>query len=62
MQLGYQKQKSEAIEQHRGFQSLDATQHPVVQQHKKASELQSSVSLTCIYSILVVEFSSCSTT
>merc|ERR1712096_258677 len=39
--LGYQKQKAEAIEQHRGFQNLDASQHPVVQQHKKASELQS---------------------
>ena len=51
-QLGYQKQKSEAIEQHRGFQSLDATQHPVVQQHKKASELQSAVSAASIFVIV----------
>ena len=41
--MEYQKQKKEMIEQHRGFQTMDSKDHPVVKQSQKASELQSEV-------------------
>ena len=42
-QIEYQKQKKEAIENYRGFQTMDSRDHPVVQQGIKAAELLNEV-------------------
>ncbi|XP_077966510.1 uncharacterized protein LOC120341950 isoform X3 [Styela clava] len=41
-QLQYQKQKGEVIQAYRGFQTMDSTDHPIVQQGMKAAELMDS--------------------
>ena len=44
MQIDYKKQKKETIDNYRGFQTMDAKDHPVVQQGIKAAEITSNVS------------------
>nr|XP_039266500.1 nebulin-like isoform X9 [Styela clava] len=39
--INYQKQKKEVIDSYRGFQTMDSTEHPIVQQGIKAAELMS---------------------
>merc|ERR1712096_75099 len=39
--LVYNKQKAEAVKQHRGYQTMEAKGHPVVERGKKASDLTS---------------------
>ena len=43
-QIEYQKQKKEAINNYRGFQTMDSKDHPVVQRGIKAAEITSNVS------------------
>ena len=43
MQLLYKRQRKEAIDKYRGFQTMDSKEHPVVQQGIKAAELMSDV-------------------
>jgi len=43
-QIEYQKQRKETIDNYRGFQTMDSSDHPVVQRGIKAAELISDVS------------------
>ena len=43
-QREYQKQRKETIDNFRGFQTMDSSDHPVVQRGIKAAELISDVS------------------
>jgi len=43
-QREYQKQRKETIDNYRGFQTMDSSDHPVVQRGIKAAELISDVS------------------
>jgi len=43
-QREYQKQRQETIDNYRGFQTMDSSDHPVVQRGIKAAELISDVS------------------
>jgi len=46
LQIEYQKQRKETIDNYRGFQTMDSSDHPVVQRGIKAAELISDVSCT----------------
>jgi len=46
-QREYQKQRKETIDNFRGFQTMDSSDHPVVQRGIKAAELISDVSFRC---------------
>jgi len=49
-QIEYQKQRKETIDNYRGFQTMDSSDHPVVQRGIKAAELISDVSGEFLYS------------
>ena len=53
VQIEYQKQKKEVIDNYRGFQTMDSKDHPVVQQGIKAAEITSNVSYKAVVSSLV---------
>ena len=40
----YNKQKAEAVKKHRGYQTMEASKHPVVEKGKRAQDLTSDVS------------------
>lgn len=42
-QIHYQRQRQQVIDTYRGFQTMDSTDHPVVQQGIKAADLMSDV-------------------
>ena len=44
--MEYTKQKAEAVKQHRGYQTIEAKEHPDVKKAEKAHNLTSDVSKT----------------
>ena len=43
LQLEYTKQKAETVKQHRGYQTIEAKEHPDVKKAEKAHNLTSDV-------------------
>lgn len=48
-QIEYKKDGKAVVENYRGFQTMDSSVHPVVEKHKKDSELYNEVRVYSVY-------------